>query len=112
MKLAVQIPYPLAQANQLPHKFTLANDDSSYSKTLTLASDCTAGDVDGTSLVTFTDLTDGHTYTLQCDDGTQVYSMFENVPYDLLVQQLAGQGGGTPGGSGPASGPSSAPGGT
>ena len=88
IKLAVQLPYPMDQVTQLPHKLTLTNDDGSYSKVLTLASDCTAGSTDGTSLITFTDLTDGHAYTLQCDDGTETNSMFEKVPYDQLVQQL------------------------
>jgi hypothetical protein len=93
VKLSVQIPYPPDQAAQLPHKLTLANDDSSYSKTLTLASDCQAGPTGDTSVVTFDALTEHHTYTLQCDDGTTTYSLFENVSYE----DIAGQAGGSDG---------------
>jgi hypothetical protein len=87
VKFAVKVAFPTDQASQLPHTFTLTNDDNSYSKSLTLASDCVAGDTDGTSIVTFEDLSEGHTYTLQCNDGTSTYSLFENVPYDQLLQQ-------------------------
>jgi hypothetical protein len=91
IKLAVQLPYPMDQVTQLPHKLTLTNDDGSYSKVLTLASDCTAGSTDGTSLITFTDLTDGHTYTLVCDDGDGPVELFKDVPYAQIVPQLGGQ---------------------
>jgi hypothetical protein len=93
VKLSVQIPYPPDQAAQLPHKLTLANDDSSYSKTLTLASDCQAGPTSDTSVVTFDALTEHHTYTLQCDDGTTTYSLFENVSYEDIAGQAAGSDG-------------------
>jgi hypothetical protein len=94
IQFIVEIPYPLDQANQLPHKFTLANDDNSYSQTLTLASDGTAGDVDGACIITFAGLAEQHTYTLQCDNGSSTYSIFENVPYDQ-IEQLGQEGSGT-----------------
>ena len=83
-------------AGQLPHKLTLVNDDSSYSKTLALASDCKAGDSDGTSMLTFEDLTEDHVYTLQCDNGTLTYSLFENLSYHEIVEKLAAQGNDAP----------------
>jgi hypothetical protein len=88
--LAVQVPYTLEQANQMPHKLTLANDDNSYSQTLSLASDAQAGDTDGTSFVLFKDLTENHTYTLQCDDGSgTTTTMFQAIDYDKLIDTLS-----------------------
>jgi hypothetical protein len=81
----VKVAFPTDQASQLPHKFKLTNDDGSFSKTVTLAADCQPGDTDGTSVLTIEDLSEGHTYTLQCDDGTSTYALFENVPYDQLM---------------------------
>jgi len=89
MKFIVYIPFSKDDASQLPHKFTLTNDDSSYSKTLTLASDAQAGDDDGTSTLTFEDLTDGHSYTLEVDDGNAPYKLFDQVAYaDLPAIQV------------------------
>jgi hypothetical protein len=81
MKFIVHVPFSKDDASQLPHKFTVTNDDSSYSKTLTLASDAQPGDDDGTSMLTFEDLTDGHTYTLEVDDGDTTYKLFDSVAY-------------------------------
>jgi hypothetical protein len=92
--MAVQVPFPLDQASQMPHKFTLSNDDNSYSTTLSLASDAQAGTDDGTCVVVFADMTENHTYTLQCADGsgTPVF-VFEGVDYDKLIDKLAASGG-------------------
>jgi hypothetical protein len=88
IKLGVKVMFPVDQTSQFPHKLTLSNDDGSYSKTITLSAS-QAGDTDGTSVVTFADLTEGHTYTLQCDngDGTDPYNLFENQPYDQIVDR-------------------------
>jgi hypothetical protein len=86
VKVAVKIAFPPDQASQLPHKLTLTNDDGSYTKTLTFASDAQPGDTDGTSVVTFEDLSEEHTYTVQCDDGTNPpYSLLDATAYDQLV---------------------------
>ena len=94
----MQVPYPTDQASQMPHKFTLANDDNSYSQTLSLASDAQAGDADGTSVVTFKGMTESHTYTLQCDDGSgsAPYVMFQEVDYDTMISKLSANGGAPP----------------
>ena len=92
IKLHINIPFTIDEASPLPHKLTLTNDDSSYSKTLSFASDCQPGNADGTSLLSFVDLTEDHRYTLQCDDGNSSYSIFENIPYDAIVDQLASVG--------------------
>ena len=89
IKLLVQVPFATDEASQLPHKLTLTNDDGSYSKTLSLGSDCQPGDVDGTSVITFEDLTEDHTYSLHCDDGSSTYPLFESHSYDELDQKLA-----------------------
>jgi hypothetical protein len=81
VKLALEIPRPPDEASQLPYKFTLSNDDGSYTKTLTLASDCQPGTKDGTSVITFEGLTEHHTYSLECDDGSTTFKLFENVDY-------------------------------
>src|SRR5689334_19999491 len=39
VKMAIEVPFSLDEAGQMPHKFTLSNDDNSYSKALSLASD-------------------------------------------------------------------------
>jgi hypothetical protein len=96
VKLVVQVPMPTDQASQLPHQLTLVNDDASYSKTLTLASDCQAGDTADSSVITFDALTENHTYTLQCDDGSGPYNLFENVSYQDIAAQASGGGGGDP----------------
>ena len=94
IKLLLQVPVTITEANGLPHKFTLTSDDGSLSQTLALASDATTGDADATSLMTFKDLAEHHAYTLQCDNGQTTYTVFKNVPYDQLVQQLGAQGAG------------------
>jgi hypothetical protein len=86
VKLAVQVPYPTDQATQLPHKLTLSNDDGSYSKTLTLASDSQPGNTDGTSVVTFEDMTENHTYSLKCDNGDTSYTLFEGLTYEQVLK--------------------------
>jgi hypothetical protein len=106
IKFAVQIPYSMDQASHLPHKFTLGNEDGSYSKTVTVASDCQASGPDGPCLLSFTDLVEDHTYTLQCDDGNSTYSIFDKVPYDQLVAQLADRASADENDSAPASSPS------
>jgi hypothetical protein len=106
IKLAVQLPWSVDQASQLPHKLTLANDDGSYTQTLSAASDCQAGTAVGTSVMTFADIAEDHTYTLQCDDGNSKYSLFDNIPYDQLIDQLGGKGGAGGDDSPPASNPS------
>lgn len=82
VQVNVELPRSTDEASQMPYKFTLTNDDGSYSKTLTLASDCKAGDSDGTSVLTFEDLTEDHTYSLQCDDGDTTYDLFQGVSYE------------------------------
>jgi hypothetical protein len=85
IKFAVQLPKTTDEASQMPHKFTLTNDDGSYSKTLTLESDAKPGDDDGTCMLLFEDMTENHTYSLQCDNGESQYMLFEDVNYgDLL----------------------------
>ena len=86
VKLAVQVPCPTDEATQLPHKFTLSNDDGSYSKTLTLASDSHAGNTGGTSVVTFEDMTENHTYSLKCDNGDTSYALFEGLTYEQVLK--------------------------
>ncbi len=90
IKMSLQLPFAFADAGQMPHKFTLTNDDSSYSKTLSLASDAQAGSIDGTSVILFTEMTEEHTYTLTCDDGTGTpIVVFEGIDYDKLVDTFA-----------------------
>jgi hypothetical protein len=84
IKLLVQIPRSAADAQQMPHKFTLTSDDGSVNVTLP-ASSAVAGDVDGTAIVTFTGLAEHHSYTLQCDNGSSpVYTIFQGVPYETI----------------------------
>jgi hypothetical protein len=85
IKLGVRVPLSKDKASQLPDTLTLTNDDSSYNKTLRFASDCQDGDTDGTSLLLFEDLTDGHTYSLQGNDGRTDYSIFKDVPYAQVL---------------------------
>ena len=87
IKLLVELPLALDEATKLPHKLTLTSDDGTVSQTLALASDATAGDTDGTSLLTFTDLSEQHTSTLACDDGDTTYTLFDAEPYEQLGQQ-------------------------
>jgi hypothetical protein len=100
-KLIVQVPTPADPAAP-PHKFTLTNEDGSYTKTLTLPSDAQAGPTDGVSTLTFDDLTDGHSYTLQGegDDGTS-YELLPATPY----HQIGGDGSPPPSSPAPASSP-------
>jgi hypothetical protein len=95
IKLAVRIPHSTDEARQLPHKLTLSNDDGSYTKTLTLASDCQPGGVDGTSMVTFEDMTEQHTYTLQCDNGDTTYALFKDLTYEQVLKFVAQDDGGS-----------------
>ena len=108
ISLLVQIPLATDAARQLPDKLTLTSDDGSVSQTLALASDCQPGDTDGTSVLTFKELAEHHTYSLEHDDGTTTYVVFKDVPYDQVVAQLGASGtaasasspsGGSPGGS-------------
>jgi hypothetical protein len=56
------------------------------------------------SLLTFEDVTDGHTYTLQGDGGDAPYTLFDSTQYHAIVDKFGGQGGAPPasgaGGSG------------
>jgi hypothetical protein len=83
-KLVGQVPTP-TDPSAPPHKFTLTNEDGSYTKTLTLPSDAQPGPTDGVSTLTFDDLTDGHTYTLQGeeDDGAS-YELLPATPYHQI----------------------------
>ncbi len=81
----------------MPHKLTLSNEDDSYSQTLSLASDAQACDTEGTSVVTFKDMTEHHVYTLRCDDGSGApYVVFESVGYDQIIHRLGGSSDSTP----------------
>jgi len=93
IKLVVQIPFATEAAVDPSHELTLTNDDGSYAKTLTFASDCQAGDISGTSVMVFDGLTDGHTYSLHGKDDNGGYTIFDKIPYHELVTKLATQGG-------------------
>ncbi len=86
--LLLHIPYPPDEATQLSHKVTLTNADGSYSVTLAFASDCEAGEDDDSSKVTFADLKEDDTYSLQCNDGTTTYSIFEGIAYADISEDL------------------------
>jgi hypothetical protein len=88
MKLVVQLP-TATDPNATPHKFTLSNEDGSYSTTLTYPADAQPGPADGVSILTFENLTDGHSYSLQAegDDGT-TYVLLQSTPY----HRIAGDG--------------------
>jgi hypothetical protein len=109
IKLAVRVPYSTDKATQLPHKLTLSNDDGSYTKTLTLASDSQPGGVDGTSMVTFEDMTEQHTYTLQCDNGDTTYALFKDLTYEQVLKFLAQDDGGSSEAAAPTDPPATAP---
>jgi len=100
IKFLVEIPVTTDEASQMPHKFTLTNDDGSYTQTLAVASDAQAGDTDQVVLLTFTNMVEHHTYTLQCDNGDSTYTVFKDVDYDQLQnlqpQDDDGQGGAAP----------------
>ena len=109
IKLAVRVPYSTDEATQLPHKLTLSNDDGSYTKTLRLASDSQPGGVDGTSMVTFEDMTEQHTYTLQCDNGDTTYMLFKDITYEQVLKFVAQDDGGSSETAAPANSPASPP---
>jgi hypothetical protein len=90
-KLTVQLP-TATDPNQAPHKFTLSNEDGSYSKMLTFPSDAQPGETDGISLLVFEDLTDGHTYTLQGEGDDGAYAIFPPTAYHDVVATLGGAG--------------------
>jgi hypothetical protein len=90
-KLVVQIPLGTDAAIQISDKLTLTSEDGSYNKTLSFATDCQPGDTEGTSVVTFDGMTDGHTYTLSCDDGATTSTLFKDIPYDQIVAQVGAQ---------------------
>jgi hypothetical protein len=79
----------------MPHKFTLANDDGSYTQTLAVASDAQPGDAAPSVILTFTNLAEHHTYTLSCDNGDSTYTVFENVHYEQLHLQTQDSGAGS-----------------
>jgi hypothetical protein len=92
IKLIVQLP-TATDPNQPPGKLTLSNEDGSYSKVLNYPADCQPGDTDGSSVMTFDGMTDGHTYSLQYDDGSgSPYYVFQSIAYDQLVPKLAQSG--------------------
>jgi hypothetical protein len=90
IKFVVQIPRPIDAATQMPHKFTLSSDDGTFSQTLPM-SEAQAGDVDGTSQLTFTGLAEHLSYTLQCDNGETTYVIFQSQAYDQ-VQDSSDEG--------------------
>jgi hypothetical protein len=97
--LTVEFPFALDAAQQFPHTFTLTSDDGSVTLTMSLANDAVAGDSADTSVIVFTGLAEHHTYTLQCNNGSTTYNLFESVAYeDLQSLGLDGQvsGGGAP----------------
>jgi hypothetical protein len=104
IKLIVQFPLP-ADASQPPHKLTLTNEDGSYSQTLTFPSDCQPGDTDGTSVMTFDGLTDGHTYSLHGENGDGTYVLFDALKHDEVVTKYGGQGDGASSAASQASNP-------
>jgi hypothetical protein len=91
IKLLVRIPRSVDEAQQLPHRFTLTSDDGSLNTTVP-ASSAEAGDVDGTSVITFTGLAEHHTYTLQCDNGySPIYTIFQGQPYEAIGEDDGSQ---------------------
>jgi hypothetical protein len=97
--------FPAADPSQGSHKLTLSNDDGSYTKTLTFPTDCQPGHKEGTLVMTFDGLTDGHTYSLQDVDDDETYSVFDPVDYHAIVDKLHPPGG-VPSGASAASDPS------
>jgi hypothetical protein len=91
----------------MPRKLTLTSDDGSVSQTLPI-SGAEAGDIDGTSIVTFTGLAEHHSYALQIDNGDTTYVVFSGQPYDEIGEDdddgssdaLPGDDSGGSGGSG------------
>jgi hypothetical protein len=91
IKLLVRIPRSVDEAQQMPHKFTLTSDDGSVNTTVP-ASSAEAGDVDGTSVITFTGLAEHHVYTLQCDNGSlPIYTIFQGQPYEAIGEDDGSQ---------------------
>lgn len=75
----------------MPHQFILTSDDGSVNATVA-ASTAVAGDVDGTSLITFTGLAEHHKYTLQCNNGSvPVYTIFQDEPYETIGEDDGSQ---------------------
>jgi hypothetical protein len=78
------------EASQLSNTLTLTSDDGSFTQTLSFASDCQDVPSDGTSILTFKDLTDGRTYSLQAEDAAGSYTVFSSIPFHDLVPSLSG----------------------
>jgi hypothetical protein len=105
--LQVRIPRAVDDVKLMPHKLTLTSDDGSVSQTLPI-SGAEAGDIDGTSIVTFTGLAEHHSYALQIDNGDTTYVVFSGQPYDEIGEDdddgssdaLPGDDSGGSGGSG------------
>jgi hypothetical protein len=95
IQLVIALAMPPDVASQLSNTLTLTNDDGSYTKTLTFASDCQASDNE-TSKLTFEGLTDGHTYSLQGQDDFGSYTVFADITYHDIVEQCGRSDGGDP----------------
>lgn len=84
ISFVLEFPHSADDAKPFPHKFTMASDDGSFSQTLSLGTDAQPGDTEGTSILTFQNLVEHHSYTLQCDNGNATYTLFEHMPYEDL----------------------------
>ncbi len=88
VKLVLRLP-AATDPSQPTSRLTLTNDDASYTKSLTYPSDAQPSDSDGIVVMTYDGLTDGHTYSLQCDDGSGApYFLFQALAYEELVPKL------------------------
>jgi hypothetical protein len=95
IKIVVELPFATTDSSQPAHQLTLSNEDGSYSKTLSFPSDCQPGEKDGTCIMTFDGLNDGHTYTLQGGDDAGTYAVLDPTEYHQIVPTFGAQGGGS-----------------
>ena len=87
IKLCVRIPRSLDEVKDMPHRLTLTSDDGTVTVTVP-ASEAEAGDVDGTSTVTFTGLAEHHSYTLSIDNGSDpAYQIFAGEAYEQIGEE-------------------------
>ncbi|MFO0761949.1 MAG: hypothetical protein U0359_36250 [Byssovorax sp.] len=87
--LVIQLPFPLKDANQMPHVFIVESEDGTITQTHSLASDARANDL-GFSEVYFTDLPPHHAYRMRCEGVDEPYTVFDLTPYEKLSRLALG----------------------
>jgi len=86
----VRIPYPLQQANQLPHVFVLRSEDGTILQRKSAAIDTRAGE-DDMSELWFTDLPETQSYTLTCEAPEGPHTVICLTPYEELPEVASEQ---------------------